>query len=223
MHRLQICLLTATICCSLPHSLLAAESKVGTTQTIPMTSGHWRPVSDKPDVHYVTQEGFPDGIIVLKSGDLALNGLTFRDGTIDFDMKPLAEDIPGIRFRQRDPQDGEEFYIRSLPDCRAGMKTAVDAVNELVTVSLSQGQFDGLVDLWFNCGQGNFRNSTLLRKVNAGDFAGAVPQFDGWVYSGGKVESGLVTSVWLKRRPSWERRTTCKKRHAVQSELRLSS
>ena len=34
-------------------------------------------------------------------------------------MKPLAEDIPGIRFRQRDPQNGEEFYIRSLPDCKA--------------------------------------------------------------------------------------------------------
>jgi hypothetical protein len=119
MHRLQMCLLTATVCCSLPHSLLAAESKVGTTQTIPMTSGHWRPVSGKPDVHYVTQEGFPDGIIVLKSGDLALNDFTFRDGTIDFDMKPLAEDIPGIRFRQRDPENGEEFYIRSLPDCRA--------------------------------------------------------------------------------------------------------
>jgi hypothetical protein len=84
-----------------------------------MTSGHWRPVSDKPDVHYGTQEGFPDGIIVLKSGDLALNDFTFRDGTIDFDMKPLAEDIPGIRFRQRDAQNGEEFYIRSLPDCRA--------------------------------------------------------------------------------------------------------
>ena len=119
MYQLQIRLLTAVICCSLPHFLLAAESKVGTTQSIPMTSGHWHPVSDKPDVHYVTQEGFPDGIIVLKSGDLALNDFTFGDGTIDFDMKPLAEDIPGIRFRQRDPQNGEEFYIRSLPDCRA--------------------------------------------------------------------------------------------------------
>ena len=34
-------------------------------------------------------------------------------------MKPLAQDIPGIRFRQRDAQNGEEFYIRSFPDCRA--------------------------------------------------------------------------------------------------------
>jgi hypothetical protein len=85
-----------------------------------MTFSHWHPVSDKADVQYVTQEGFPDGIIVLKSGDLALNELSFRDGTIEFDMKPLAEDIPGIRFReQRDRQNAEEFYIRSLPDARA--------------------------------------------------------------------------------------------------------
>lgn len=98
MHRSQMCFITATICSSLPHSLLAAKSKVGTAQIIPMTSAHWRPVSGKPDVHYATQKGFPDGIIVLKSSDPALNDFTFRDGTINFDMKPLAEDIPGIRF-----------------------------------------------------------------------------------------------------------------------------
>ena len=84
-----------------------------------MTASHWHSVSDKPDVQYVVKEGFPDGIILLKSGDLALNDISFRDGTIEFDIKPLAEDIPGIRFRQRDPRNGEEFYIRSLPDCRA--------------------------------------------------------------------------------------------------------
>jgi hypothetical protein len=84
-----------------------------------MTSSHWHTVSDKADVKYVKQEGFPEGIIVLKSGELALNDLSFRDGTIEFDMKPLAEDIPGIRFRQRDRQNAEEFYIRSMPDCRA--------------------------------------------------------------------------------------------------------
>lgn len=55
----------------------------------------------------------------VKSGDIALNDLRLCDGTIEFDMKPLAEDIPGIRFRVRDHQNAEEFYIRSLPDCRA--------------------------------------------------------------------------------------------------------
>jgi len=70
---------------------------------IPMTSSHWHPVSDKPDVQFVRKEGFPHGVILLKSGDLALNELSFRGRTIEFDIKPLAEDIPGIRFRRRDP------------------------------------------------------------------------------------------------------------------------
>jgi len=120
MHKFQLALLLGLIfCLSLPIPLRAEAAGTRTSQVISMTASHWHPVSDKPDVQYVMKEGFPDGIIVLKSGDLALNGLSFRDGTIEFDMKPLAEDIPGIRFRQRDHQNGEEFYIRSLPDCRA--------------------------------------------------------------------------------------------------------
>ena len=111
-------LLVMTLCLSLPNLLRAEAPDARTSQVIPMISSHWHPVSDKPAVQYVMKEGFPDGIIVLKSGDLALNELSFRDGTIEFDMKPLAADIPGIRFRQHD-HNGEEFYIRSLPDCRA--------------------------------------------------------------------------------------------------------
>jgi len=119
MHRFQLGVLVITLCLLLPNTLSVAEPDARTSQVISMTSSHWHPVSDKPDVQYVMKEGFPDGIIILKSGDLALNDLSFRDGTIEFDMKPLAEDIPGIRFRQRDHQNGEEFYIRSFPDCRA--------------------------------------------------------------------------------------------------------
>ena len=73
----------------------------------------------------------------------------------------------------------------------ANMQTAVSAVNELVTVAITQGQFDAMVDFCFNVGQGNFRNSTLLRRVNAGDFAGAAAQFLVWVYAGGVVQEGL--------------------------------
>lgn len=97
----------------------ASMSGPAASQSISMTSAHWHSLGNKTDVQYEEQEGFADGIIRLKSGDIALNDLSFRDGTIEFDMKPLAEDIPGIRFRVRDHQNAEEFYIRSLPDCRA--------------------------------------------------------------------------------------------------------
>lgn len=120
MHKFQPAVFFAmAFYLSMPIPLRAEAPDKRTSRVVSMTASHWHPVSDKPDVQYVAKEGFPDGIIVLKSGDVALNDVSFRDGTIEFDMKPLAEDIPGIRFRQRDHQNGEEFYIRSLPDCRA--------------------------------------------------------------------------------------------------------
>lgn len=75
---------------------------------------------------------------------------------------------------------------------RRDMADAVAWVNGLVKVTLTQGQFDALVDFTYNAGRGSFRGSTLLRMVNAGDFKGAEGQFGLWVHAGGEVEPGLV-------------------------------
>lgn len=74
----------------------------------------------------------------------------------------------------------------------ADLEDAVRCVNRRVTAAISQGQFDAMVDFCFNAGRGNFLQSTLLRKVNAGDFAGAAAQFGLWVHAGGEVVPGLV-------------------------------
>lgn len=66
-------------------------------------------------------------------------------------------------------------------------------VNAMVKVKLSQNQFDALVSLAFNIGVGALRASTLIRKLNAGDYAGAADQFKVWRMGGGKVLPGLVT------------------------------
>ncbi len=65
-------------------------------------------------------------------------------------------------------------------------------VLRLVKVPLTQGQFDGLVSFTYNLGAGNLSNSTLLRLLNAGDYAGAAEQFDRWSKAGGRVLAGLV-------------------------------
>ena len=67
------------------------------------------------------------------------------------------------------------------------MQVAVDCVNRAVTAAITQNQFDALVDFCFNVGCGSLLNSTLLRKVNAADFAGAAAQFALWVHAGGEV------------------------------------
>src|SRR5215204_4959046 len=66
-------------------------------------------------------------------------------------------------------------------------------VNRVLKVAVSQAQFDALVSLCFNIGQGAFARSTLVRKLNAGDVAGAANAFLSWVRAGGRVVPGLVT------------------------------
>lgn len=66
------------------------------------------------------------------------------------------------------------------------------AVNAAVKVPLNQNEFDALVSLAFNIGAGAFKKSTLVKKLNAGDKAGAADQFLRWNKAGGRVLKGLV-------------------------------
>ncbi|MDE2019685.1 MAG: lysozyme [Patescibacteria group bacterium] len=68
-----------------------------------------------------------------------------------------------------------------------------NVIKKLVTVALSQGQFDALSDFVYNLGAGNFQSSTLLQKLNAGDYAGAAEEFKRWIYAGGKPSVNLIS------------------------------
>lgn len=72
------------------------------------------------------------------------------------------------------------------------LEKAENAILGYVERPLSQGQFDALCSFVFNLGSGNFSKSTLLRKINAGDFAGAADEFKRWDKAGGKVLAGLT-------------------------------
>ena len=66
-------------------------------------------------------------------------------------------------------------------------------VNSSVKVPLNQNQFDALVSLAYNIGSSAFKSSTLVKKLNAGDYKGAADQFNVWVNAGGKRMQGLVS------------------------------
>ena len=78
---------------------------------------------------------------------------------------------------------------------KTGLVSYESDVSRLVKVGLTQGQFDALVSYTYNLGARSLSTSTLLRKLNAGDYAGAADEFLRWNKAGGKVLN------WLTRRP----------------------
>ena len=72
------------------------------------------------------------------------------------------------------------------------IKTYEDAVTQAVKMPLNQNQFDALVSFAYNVGVGALKQSTALRKLNAGDYAGAADALTMWTKYNGKVLAGLV-------------------------------
>ena len=82
-------------------------------------------------------------------------------------------------------KQADELLLKNLKSYESG-------VNRLVKVKLNQNQFDALVSFTYNCGVGALQKSTLLEKLNKGDYIGASNEFPRWNKAGGKVLKGLV-------------------------------
>lgn len=93
------------------------------------------------------------------------------------------------------PDEAMEFLKEDL-------ETYGNYVNQYVKVPLTQAQFDALTSFVFNLGPGNFARSTLLRKLNTGDYDGAAEQFARW--NKARVDGTLQVLRGLTRRRTAE-------------------
>jgi len=75
---------------------------------------------------------------------------------------------------------------------RKDVAVAERAVLRLITVPLTQGQFDALVSFTFNLGSGALQRSTLRQKVNREEHDDVPAEFMKWVWAGGRKLKGLV-------------------------------
>lgn len=95
---------------------------------------------------------------------------------------PTPNDVPtigwghtsGVQMGDTCTEDEAEAFFQS------DITWAEDAVDDHVTVSLTENQRAALVSICFNIGQGNFDSSTLLRDLNGGDYSDAASQFLVW-------------------------------------------
>lgn len=92
-----------------------------------------------------------------------------------------------IRFGVRWTQ--EQAHAALMTECSQRWA----AIKRLVTAPLATPQAVALISFVYNLGESAFAGSTLRRKINAGDYSGAAPEFDKWVNAGGQRMNGLVT------------------------------
>lgn len=83
---------------------------------IAMTADSWQ---NKENAEFFRQAGFYRGLMRLNSGEAMLKGITFSDGTIEFDINTIARGMPGITFRRKDEGTFELVYLRPDAACPA--------------------------------------------------------------------------------------------------------
>lgn len=96
--------------------------------------------------------------------------------------------IDGIKVKQGDTITEQA----ALDDIYRRLNEIDKQITAVVRVPLNSNQLNALLDFVYNLGIGNFRSSTLLRKLNDSDYRGAADELLRWNKSGGKVLNGLT-------------------------------
>jgi Domain of Unknown Function (DUF1080) len=103
-----------------PFGVTSACASPITPIYIPLVADGWQ---TSGNATFIAREAFPNGILQVTSeseaGFVALKDRPFDNGTIEFDMKPVGEDMPGIRFHQKDGDKADMLYVRVGADCPA--------------------------------------------------------------------------------------------------------
>lgn len=108
---------------------------------------------------------------------------------------PTPEDVPTIGWGHtgHEVSIGLEWSQEQADAALAqDVKRFEKAVSDAVQTDLTQYEFDACVSLAFNIGAAAFRQSTLARKLNAGDYDGAAAEFRRWNKQAGKELAGLT-------------------------------
>lgn len=116
------------------------------------------------------------------------------EGFSDQAYIPVEGDVPTIGFGSTEGVEmGDTITVpEALERLRRDVGDAESAIGRCVKVPLSQGEYDAFASLAFNIGSNAFCTSTLVKRLNAGDYDGACEEIRRWVYAGGQKLEGLV-------------------------------
>lgn len=124
----------------------------------------------------------------------AFVGILTREGYTDNAVIPVPGDVPTYGFGTT---GGVKMGDKTTP-VKAVQRALVDvdkfegAIKKCVKVPLHQAEYDSLISFSYNIGSNAFCKSTLVKKLNAGDYVGACGEMTKWVYVGRTMVRGLV-------------------------------
>jgi lysozyme len=124
----------------------------------------------------------------------ALVGIAVHEGYRETAYRPLPGDVPTIGFgttegvKMGDRIEPVQALVRKLAD----VQKFEGALRRCVKVPLHQHEYDAFLSLAYNIGPSAFCSSTLVRKLNAGDYAGACGQILRWDKFQGRTLRGLT-------------------------------
>lgn len=105
-----------------------------------------------------------------------------KDGKKEKDKKLIGHEGENDKITL---EEAERMLIKNI-------LTIDNFVQPLIKVNLSDNKKSALISLVYNIGMGNFRFSTMLKKINDSDFEGAAKEFERWKWDNGKVINGLI-------------------------------
>jgi lysozyme len=124
----------------------------------------------------------------------AFVALAMNEGYRDTAYMPTPNDVPTIGFGTTEGVKlGQTITVpAALERALRDVSKFEGALKQCVTVPLTQNEYDAYVDLAYNIGSSAFCSSSLVRKLNNGDYAGACGEIKRWNRQAGKVLPGLT-------------------------------
>jgi lysozyme len=129
----------------------------------------------------------------------ALIGIATHEGYKPVAYKPVPGDVPTIGFGETQgvKMGDKTDPVRALIKLGSSVGAFEQAVRQCAPVPMHQYEFDAYVSLTYNIGAGAFCKSTVAKRLNARDYAGACQAILMWDKFQGKPLAGLT-----KRRQS---------------------
>jgi len=122
-----------------------------------------------------------------------LVGIAVHEGYSNTSYKDTAG-VETIGFGQADGTKANETTnpVRALQVLENSVNIHAKGMADCIHVPISQGEYDAYLDFTYNVGVSAFCHSTLNKKLNSSDYAGACKELLKWNQAGGKVLPGLV-------------------------------